>query len=348
MKVIINGRFLTQTLTGVQRYANEILLELDKIVGNDQYILAIPPNCKAPTLNNIKVRKIGKHKDILWEQLDLAFYAKKYHLLLLNFCNVAPILYPGIVCIHDMNVRENPQFYSMRFRWWYFFVYFFMIKKAERIVTVSEYSKKEILKYYRYCANYIHVIPNSWQHLDRIKSDKKVLDKFDLIEGEYYFSLGSLELNKNLKWITETAKKNPDYIFAIAGKSIQRVSGDKGVVEKADNVKLLGYVSDSEMKMLMKSCRAFLFPSLHEGFGIPPLEALSQGADVIISGLSSLPEIFEDAAQYIDPFNFQYNIDDFKGSTMEEKRKILNKYSWKKSAQLWHNLCKEVLDKKNI
>lgn len=138
-------------------------------------------------------------------------------------------------------------------------------------------------------------------------------------------------------------KNNPEYIFAISGggnlKNVAESSGFSGL----PNVYFLGYVSDNEAKCLIKNCRAFIFPSLYEGFGLPPLEAMGIGCkNIIVSDIEVMHEIYGDKVNYIDPENFDgsINFSEFRANSYDE---ILNKYSWEKSAQLLYNLANRLL-----
>ena len=112
--------------------------------------------------------------------------------------------------------------------------------------------------------------------------------------------------------------------------------------EVPDNLKFLGYVSDEEAKTLMRDCKAFLFPTFYEGFGIPPLEALSTGAKVVVSDASCIREIFENSVYYIDPYNSDIDLKKLLDTPVESSEKILNKFSWRKSAEeLGMMLCEQ-------
>ena len=116
MKVIINGRFLIHRVTGVERYAREILSELDKIIEPESIEMAVPSEVEdVPTYKNIKVIKVGKLHNRLWEHLSFPWYVYKNKGVSLNLCNVAPLPAPGIVCIHDVKVKATPQYFSKKF-----------------------------------------------------------------------------------------------------------------------------------------------------------------------------------------------------------------------------------------
>lgn len=325
-QIVINGRFLTQRITGVQRYAREICLELDKIIKHNEIIMAVPPETTGiPNYKNIKVVRVGNFHNRLWEHISFPLYVIKQKAISLNLCNVAPLIDPGIVCIHDMKIKATPQFFSKSFLLWYRLLFFNAVKRAKKIITVSEFSKAEIIKYYGVDEAKITVIPNGWQHFERIAFDENTLVKYSLEKGTYNFALSSLEPNKNFKWIAEEALKNPDEVYVIAGSINKKVFSNGLGFECPDNMKLIGYVTDEEAKTLMRDCKTFLFPSIYEGFGIPPLEAMSAGAKhIIVSDIPVMHEIFGDSVEYIGRTSIAENIN---------KKDILAKFSWSSSAR---------------
>ena len=331
-KIIINGRFLTQRITGVQRYAREICAELDKLVKPDEIIMAVPPETtNIPEYKNIKVVKVGMFHNRLWEHISFPLYVLGQKAISLNLCNVAPLLSPGIVCIHDMKIKATPQFFSTKFLLWYRLLFFNATKRAKKIITVSNFSKSEIIKYYGVDEDKIVVAPNGWQHFARVNYDENALSKYGLVKDSYYFAMSSLEPNKNFKWIAEQAVKNSNELYVVAGSINDKVFSEGLGFKCPDNMKLIGYVSDEEAKTLMRDCNAFLFPSIYEGFGIPPLEAMSAGAKrIIVSDIPVMYEIFESVFEY----NANTNVHDIVISSNKIALRILIKYSWNKSAKL--------------
>lgn len=337
MKVIINGRFLLHRITGVERYAREILLELDKIIQSGEIELAVPPEIQnIPDYKNIKTTKVGKLKNRLWEHISFPVYVKKKRAVSLNLCNTAPLIEPGIVCIHDMKIKAHPEYFSKKFLLWYNLLFGNAIKHAKKIITVSEFSKNEITKYYRVNTDKIVVIPNAWQHYNRVQYDENTLKKYKLEKDGYFFAIGSMDPNKNFKWVAEAAKRMPDQVYAIAGLINKKIFANGLGFELPSNVKLLGYVEDKEAKTLMRDCKAFLFPSIYEGFGIPPLEAMCAGCkNIMVSDTEVMHEIFENSVVYLNTESF---VNKFEYVDYE---KILKKYSWMKSAEQLYRLIKE-------
>ena len=343
MRIIINGRFLLHRITGVERYAREIIAELDKIVKPGQIVMAIPPETvDSPEYKNIEVIRVGKLHNRLWEHISFPWFVHKERGISLNLCNVAPLPFPGIVCIHDVKIKATPQYFSKKFLLWYNLLLTNACKRSKKIITVSKFSKSEICKYFHVNQNKISVIPNAWQHYERIPYDENTLQKYGLEKEKYYFSMCSLEPNKNFKWIAEVAKRNPNLTFAVSGSINKEVFSTGLGFECPTNMKFLGYVSDEEAKTLMRDCMAFLFPTFYEGFGIPPLEALSAGArNIIVSDTEVMHEIFGNSVVYINPIRYEFNMNEMMINA-DTRTCCLSKYSWTGSAHLLLNLLEDI------
>lgn len=216
------------------------------------------------------------------------------------------------------------------------------LKRAKHVITCSRNSKKDICRFYHISPEKVSVVYSAWQHFESIRADISVLERLGLEEGKYCFSLGSRFCHKNFRWIAAAASQNPQYRFVISGSSL--LSTGDGVLnsEAPDNLIFAGYLSDAEVKALMKSCKVFILPSLYEGFGIPPMEAMSTGARCIVSDTSSLPEVYADSVYYIDPRRYGgIDIDKIMSADIKDNSEVLKRYSWKKSAYRF----KQIIDK---
>ncbi len=340
----INGRFLTRQVTGVDRYAREIVRELDGMVSPGEAVVVVPRGVelvKPLDLASIHYVRYGGRSGHWWEQVEFSAYCRKNGFLGVSLCNTAPMRNPGVVCIHDMAVRANEGNYSKKFIAWYRILFSAIIKRAKAIITVSEFSKREIEKYYPTARGKITVIPNAWQHMQRVDADGSALARYDLKPDGYWFAMSSLAPNKNLRWLMETALLNPGETVAIAGGMNAKVFGEHGIPE-AGNVRYLGYVTDGEAKALMAKCRGFLFPTFYEGFGIPPMEAMASGAScVVVSDTEVMHEVYGDAVVYIDP---HVPLEDLNGlpQPLIPSDTCLNGYSWHNSAKRLLQLIRSI------
>lgn len=317
---------------------------MDKICGGKNIVLFAERNAAdIPKFKNIRVIKAGHLTGNLWEQISLPIYVLTHKSLCVNLCNMAPVLTPHIVVVHDVSFKVNKCFFSGAFTLWYNLVFSLIIGRIKQIVTVSEFSRKEICRAYKKPFSNITVTYNGWQHFDRIAFDENALDKFGLEKKQFYFAMSSMAPNKNFRWIAENARQNPDTIYAVSGSINKKVFGDIFDFDIPSNLKFLGYVSDSEAKTLMRECRAFLFPTLYEGFGIPPLEALCVGAEVVVSDASCMREIFGEYAHYIDPNDPSVNLSALLKRPCPPPTELFEKYSWKAGAEkLLDIICKEA------
>ena len=347
-KYVINGRFLAEKITGIQRYAFELTRELDKLVAGMGLEIYVPSDYDVGrgVYENIKVVKCHKPSSLVWEQVEYPRYLKNENALGINLCNVVPILYPkGIACIHDISYKVNPDFFkgSMHARLsrlWHCLNYRVICNNCDEIITVSEFSKREIIKNYRVNPNKITVVYNAWEHFRRDESERTSIEERypALVNKKFYFSMCSLAKNKNIKWVLEAAQRHPESIFVISGMYDPKRLGEKVDFSESNNVIHLGYVSDDDAKLLMKNCDAFIFPTLYEGFGIPPLEALALGVDCIVSDTEVMHEVYGDAVTYINPYVYEFSLEK---KDEEQKNACLSRFSWAGSAKKLYRLITE-------
>ena len=228
-------------------------------------------------------------------------------------------------------------------------------RRADKIVTVSQFSKEEIVKYLNIPEEKIVVMPNGVDHSlyhpgyaeDAIEKAKRRYQ----IEGEYYLYLGTLEPRKNIERIVQAyarAKRPGGPKLVLAGRrgwlyeSIFAAVQELGIEE---DVVFTDYVADADVPLLMSGARMFLFPSLYEGFGLPPLEAMACGTPVVTANTSSLPEVAGDAALLADPYSVREIAAAIARLEEDEalRRSLIQKgleraaqFTWEKSAQIFY------------
>ena len=334
MKIFINGKFLCQKITGVQRYAIEITKELDKLIEPNSFYIICPSKEYMITdlsslLKNIKIIYTKGKPNYFWEQWTLPRYCKKNKPDdLINFCNIAPILFPGSCTLHDLAFIESPKGLNWKMRFAYKFITKFNIKRYKYIFTVSNTMAEHISKYYK--LNKPIVTYNGYEHMLNIKAIKPNL----ILPESFYLAVGSMNPNKNFEAIIKLAINNSNVNFVVAGgkfKSFNNIN-----VENVKNLNFIGYVSDENLVWLYKNCKAFLFPSKYEGFGIPPLEAYTVGCKYILcNNIQVLREICSNFAQFVE---FDNNIDLNKlVSKPKENASLPIDFSWKKSAKILYS-----------
>lgn len=308
MIIYFNGRFLTQSVTGVQRYAIEIVKTLDEMLEENKYlkgydiIVLVPRNVKQQIhFKNIQFKQIGRLRGHFWEQFDLPLYTKKG--MLINLCNTAPVMKKNqILTIHDMSVFACPDAFSVAFRIWYKILFRFLSKRLDKIITVSRFSKNELHRFCNISLSKIHDIHLGIDHILKIKGNEEILNVYRLKKKNFILAVSSLNPNKNFKSIMYAAKVNSDIQYIIAG-SLNPDVFNSAELFFPENVLYIGYVTDQELVGLYKNAGCFIYPSLYEGFGFPPLEAMACGCPVLVSNAASLPEICGEAAIYCDPLD---------------------------------------------
>ena len=349
-KIYINGRFLTQNITGVQRYAIEIVKALDQYLNNSslkneyKFEIICPKNIRQKLiLKNIEIKQIGILKGHLWEQIELPLYVKNKFLF--NFCNCAPLIKKNqIVTIHDVAVCAVPQAYSKSFRRWYKFMYKILTSRLKKIFTVSEFSKKELNKYFNIPLERIDVTYNGIDHMKNIKPDERIFSKFTIEKNNYVLAVSSLNPSKNFKLILETAKILPEINFVIAGGTNSNIFKEQGL-EVTSNVKFIGYVNDEELVALYKYASCFVYPSIYEGFGIPPLEAMYFNCPVILSDIEIFKEIYGNNVFYCK-LNCK-NVFREKILELYNNKNLINNKQFLKKYK-WNNILDSILKVVNI
>ncbi|HKJ62071.1 MAG TPA: glycosyltransferase family 1 protein [Hyphomicrobiales bacterium] len=304
----INGRFLAQPFSGVQRYAYEILYALDELMSKGdasakglELELVVPsetPNL--PVLSAIAVKRAGKGKGHVWEQTVLPAVAGDG---VLSLCNSGPLsIRQQIVCIHDVNVRLFPDSYSRAFRTLYRLLHPALGRRARRIATVSRYSAKMLAGHAIAPARKILVATNGFEHA--LRWTPEFSDRVRAAATPYtVFVLGSPAPHKNVGMLMTLADRLGDagINIAVAGPTDSRVFHSLLDGQSARNIHWLGRITDNEIAAILSKCLCLAFPSYVEGFGLPAVEAMAWGCPVIASDRTSLPEIGGEAVLYAPP-----------------------------------------------
>ncbi|MCR4582032.1 MAG: glycosyltransferase family 4 protein [Prevotella sp.] len=309
--IYINGRFLTRQMTGVERFAYKICKALAQ--AGQTFTVVCPPAPIQPCydVSNLQIITYGHGSSHFWEQCVLPFFfLGKKNYVLFSFTGLGSILVRHkVMTIHDLSFLENPSWFSKAYYWWYRLTTPLAVLTSRHIITVSEFSRQEILRFYPYLKpERISVVYGAadTELFRRLSSTET-----ENTDGEERFALtvSSLDPRKNFAQLIRAFQGIPDCRLYIVGVR-HRVFNDKGkegvVSVNADspeneNVKFLGRVSDSELVRLYNRAACFIFPSVYEGFGLPPLEAMNCGCPVLASDIPVLREVCGDAAVYFNP-----------------------------------------------
>ncbi len=316
-RVVVNGRFLAQRRTGVQRYGLETLRALDRLLGQQpqwragtRWELAVPRDARdVPVLEHFDVQTLPSLRGHAWEQITLRAHAKGAYLV--NTSYSGPVgKHDQCITVHDAAVRAQPQTYSLTYRCLHDLLMKALAPHVHTVMTVSAFSARDIRQRYAIGRDDLLLARPGCEHLRDDGSAAQaaaVLERHGLRSGEYLLAVGSLKPSKNFGLVPRALQamaQGQRLPLAVAGEHDSRVFCDQDVATAGD-VRWLGFVSDDELRALYRHAAWFIFPSLYEGFGLPALEAMAHGCPVLAARSSSIPEVCSDAALYFDPHDAQ-------------------------------------------
>jgi len=309
LDVYFNGRFLSQEVTGVQRYGHELLYALDRIIPsrpNVRVTLVCPKLDRAPpALTNIAVVQRGNLQGHAWEQIELPLLSRGKVL----FCpgNTAPAIsllggQSVIVTVHDLSYLYFPDAYSSAFRKAYGFLVPLAFRRARGVITVSVSERESIISRYPHVASRLTAIQNGGLPND-IASDTGEVQR----EDNHILYVGSLSKRKNFPRMLEVAcslASKKGYKFTFVGGTAGGLLESKSSVPEAIQplITFAGQVNDTEKLIsFYRRATVFMFPSMYEASPLPPIEAMACGCPVVAGDIPSLRERCGDAALYCDP-----------------------------------------------
>jgi glycosyltransferase involved in cell wall biosynthesis len=330
----VNLRTLGYRTTGVQRYLRGLLPHMPG------------------ELNSIKPSQaLHGIKGHVWEQLYLPTQLR--HRLLWSPGNTGPVgISRQVLTVHDAAALDHPEWFERKFARWYGVLLPRLIRKVRAIITVSHFSKERIVRLSGVEPECVHVIYNGvaqrFQAADP-KTIKELRAEYDLT-GPYILFVGSLEPRKNLRVLLQAWRLGgfEGANLAVVGTG-GHVFANLGFDTIPAGVRLLGRLEDEVLAALYSGAAGFVYPSIYEGFGLPPLEAMACGCPVAVSDIPAHREVFGGAAMYFDPFS----PDDLssrlkclleldvlsRASTIEEGLRHAASYGWEKAAaDTWHVL----------
>ena len=324
MNIGIDARLLERKITGIGRFLLLILNKLPQVDGINKYFLFSYDSLKfrndfyvnISTINSKLPQKIFSP---IWNNLILPFYLKKNKIdLFFSVNQIIPLVkitnIKYISVVHDVIYKADKKFLPIIYRMYLQLFAYLSIKSSDSIVTVSEYSKMDILKHYNIDEKKIKVIyaasDNEFYPMNlSLEERQRVRNLYNLPEKIILY-VGMIENRKNILGILSIAdqllKKNKEIRFLIIGKI--GYGGEKLLkeIQRRSNVIYLKSVSDLELKKIYNIATLFLFPSFYEGFGFPPLEAMQSGLPVLASNNTSLKEIIGSGGLLGEPKDYDF------------------------------------------
>jgi glycosyltransferase involved in cell wall biosynthesis len=290
----INGRFLSQPITGVQKFALGLSQAL--IQSGAEVVLLTPANA-LPTNLEAEHRQIGKYQGQFWEQIELPAYLRKMgNPMLYSFCNSGPLTYPQqFVCIHDLSFLRFPQYFKWHYTAWSRYRTRVLLKNAKEIATVSEFSKSEIYKNYPWFHKEISVIHNG------IYFGQAMPDSgFTEIEQPYALFVGGNDPRKGLARLLNVWNDSLP-LLVITGRNAgffhkQQLPADK-------HIRFIWDIDDARLQALYSGALMLIYPSEYEGFGLPILEAQHLSCPCLVSDLPVFRELFGNSVYYFQTFD---------------------------------------------
>ncbi|MDO8565682.1 MAG: glycosyltransferase family 1 protein [Candidatus Moranbacteria bacterium] len=335
MRIGIDARFYGSVGKGLGRYTEKLIEHLESLDTDNDYVVFLRrENFDEYVPKHARFRKALAQ--YAWygfsEQLFFPFRLLSFRLDLVHFPHFnVPFLYPKrfIVTIHDLILLHYPTFQNTtrtKFFYWlkfaaYRFVIAAAIRRALHVIVVSHFTERDILDRYPRARGKVSVTYEAADASCQILPTQKrgpLFDRLGLLRGApvdargvvtrdilkpYLLYVGNAYPHKNLEALLRVAPLFPAYQFVLVGKEDYFYRRLKKTVEEQAlrNVIFAGFLGDQELSTLYRFALCYVFPSLYEGFGLPPLEAMAHGLPVLSSRCGSLPEILGDAARYFDP-----------------------------------------------
>lgn len=325
MRIGLDARFYGGAQnTGLGRYTEKLLEYLVKLDQENEYIIFLKKdNFDLFNPKNPRFKKVlaDYHWYTFAEQIYLPRQIKQAHLDFMHFPHYnVPLLYRGpfVVTIHDLTITHfptqrattlGPLTYRLK-HLAYTLVIRSAVKRAKKIIAVSFYTRNDLAQTYKLDKKKIAVTYEAADLISR-RTDldpNHVLEKYHIV-SPYLIYVGNAYPHKNLEIMPEALRilaekygQKPNLV--LVGKEdyfYQRLKQEVAKTVPKDRIIFCGYVPDEELPVLYQEATAYIFPSLYEGFGLPPLEAMQYGLPVLSSRASCLPEILQDAALYFDP-----------------------------------------------
>ncbi len=337
-KIIINGRFEGRRITGVDRYASEILRRLGDRVE------VIKPR-----------RSLAGLSGHLWEQFVLPLSISGRDLIW-SPANSGPIAVSRqVLTIHDLSPLEHPEWFTPAYSIWYRWLYPILARRVKCVLTPSLYVQQKVIHRFSLAAGRVPAVPEGVDPEMFHPTNSSSIQRHFLLPDRYVLFIGSLQPRKNLGILLEAWRRLkvevPNVSLVVAGTTghvFRRIELPAGM----ERVTFLGYVPEEDLPALYSGAEIFVLPSLDEGFGLTVLEAMACGTPVIISKAGALPEVAGEAAIQVDPYSINeltaaikslLSSEDLRSELREKGLDRARQFTWEQSAeQVWEVLSSHV------
>lgn len=366
MKIGIDGRAaIWYRGTGIGTYTYQLINSLNSLDLSDDYLIFMPQNNNnSISLNkNFTIKNISENKSgNFWDEVNIPAILKNldtnlYHVPQNGIKLPCDKKCPFVITLHDVIPFKMPETVSPNYLKVFTENVPDIVKRSDAIITVSNFSKRDIVETLHYPENKVYVTylanEDIYKPMDKSIS-RQIIKKAYGIEGEYILYIGGFSPRKNITGLIEAFSK----LKALYKSDIKLIiAGKKGISfeiyrKKAEELHIIndilfpGFIALSDLPHLYSAAKLFVYPSFYEGFGLPPLEAMACGTPVIASNVTSIPEVLGDSAALIDP----HNVESITSSMLQILEDNLYKESLiakglNKSASLsWNKTAKQTLE----
>lgn len=351
-KLFINGTILDERPTGLGVYVKNVVSKLKE--KGEKFTVFCPIDIEGveivKTTDKLKTsyKKKGGLVRFLWTQFALPFKVSKNDIVYHPFQYLSLFSRAKqIITIHDFIPLYYPEIAKHQY-YYYKFIMPILLKKAYKVICISENTRNDVLKFYNIDSDKLVKIYNGYDrelfNVNNIRED--ILEKYN-ITNPYFVAVGAGYSHKNLETALNAFSKIVNEFeseFVIVGKDSDYILKLKELVKKLGiekKVKFLGYVPDEDLPTLYNKAKAFVYPTLYEGFGLPILEAMACETVVLTANNSSLPEVYGEAALDFDAKDEKEIVNNMKlvltDSKLREKlielsKKQIAKFTWDNTA----------------